>query len=59
MEAIDLTKDEEHVVKTDVPIISENENKEEPPTNPVGEKKMETWNESSEKDTHSNKEHTS
>jgi hypothetical protein len=58
-EVIDLKKDEEQVVKTIVPIINESENKEEPPTNPVGEKKVETGNDNSEQDTHSDKEDTS
>jgi hypothetical protein len=37
--AIDLKKDEEQVDKIGVPIVNESKNKEEPPTNQLGEGK--------------------
>jgi hypothetical protein len=57
-EVIDLTKDEEHVDKVVVPIINQTVTKEECPTDPMGEKKVETKDENSEHETQSDEEDT-
>jgi hypothetical protein len=46
------------VFKVGVPIFNESTNKEEPPTNLVGEKKVEIGNDNNVQDTHSDKEYT-